>query len=109
MKRQTLTALLGISAITALTACESMPIKMGDQSAKTVATGSAGGAGTQGSNTQLERCEKSLGTITFVEEANQPWMLELSQHYQVQSTVPLLRLMAAIQLFRRGRARPRFQ
>ncbi len=94
MYRPPLTALMGIAALTFLTACESMPIKMGDQSAKTAATGSAGGASAQGSNSQPERCEKSLGTITFVEEANQPWMLELSRHYQVQSTVPLLRLMA---------------
>lgn len=72
MYRPPLTALMGIAALTFLTACESMPIKMGDQSAKTAATGSAGGASAQGSNSQLERCEKSLGTITFVEEANQP-------------------------------------
>lgn len=94
MQRQTLNTLLGIVALTALTACESMPVKVGDQSAKTVVTGSAGGATAQGGSSQLERCDKSLGTITFVEEANQPWMLELSQRYQVQSTVPLLRLMA---------------
>ncbi|MET0962302.1 MAG: CsgG/HfaB family protein [Noviherbaspirillum sp.] len=91
MKRTLVTALLSISA---LSACESMPVNMGAQSAKTAATGSAGGANTQNSSSQLERCDRSLGTITFVEEANQPWMHYLSQHYQVQSTVPLLRLMA---------------
>lgn len=39
MYRPPLTALMGIAALTFLTACESMPIKMGDQSAKTAATG----------------------------------------------------------------------
>jgi curli biogenesis system outer membrane secretion channel CsgG len=73
--------------------CQSMPISMGDTSAKTVATGSAGGANAQNANTQLERCDKPLGTIAFVEEANQPWLSELYQQYRVQSTVPLLRLM----------------
>lgn len=91
MKRKILTALMGISA---LSACESMPVNMGSPAAKTVATGSAGGAAAQNANSQLERCDKSLGTIAFVEEANQPWIAQLTQQYNIQSTVPLLRLMA---------------
>jgi len=69
------------------------PINMGDSSAKTVATGSAGGAASQGVNAQLEHCDKTLGTLTIVEETNQPWLYQLSQDYHVQSTVPLLRLI----------------
>lgn len=69
------------------------PINMGDSSAKTVATGAAGGANAQAANQQLERCSKTLGTLTIVEEANQPWLYQLTQEYHVQSTVPLLRLI----------------
>ena len=34
----------------------------------TVATGSAGGAGSQGASSQLERCDESLGTMAVVED-----------------------------------------
>jgi curli biogenesis system outer membrane secretion channel CsgG len=71
-----------------------MPVNIGDQSAKTAVTGSAGGASSPGSNNQLERCDKSLGTITFVEDPSQPWIAQLTQQYNIQSTVPQLRLMA---------------
>jgi hypothetical protein len=76
----------------ALGGCAST-MNMGDSSAKTVATGSAGGASSQGANTQLEHCDKTLGTLTLVEEANQPWLYQLTQEYHVQSTIPLLRLI----------------
>lgn len=60
---------------------------LGDSSAKTVATGSAGGASAQGANAQLEHCPKTLGTLAIVEEANQPWLTALRSQYQMQSTV----------------------
>jgi curli biogenesis system outer membrane secretion channel CsgG len=69
------------------------PIAMGDHGAKTAATGAAGGAAAQGANQQLERCDKTLGTLTIVEDANQPWLLTLTQEYRMQSTIPLLRLI----------------
>ena len=90
MKRALFAVLCGAGF---LAGCQSMPVNMGDASAKTVATGSAGGGNAQNANTQLERCDKPLGTIAFVEEANQPWLSELYQQYRVQSTVPLLRLI----------------
>ncbi len=74
-----------------LGACSNM--QMGDTSAKTVATGSAGGATSQNANAKLERCDKPLGTLTIVEEVNQPWISQLFQQYKMQSTVPLLRLI----------------
>jgi curli biogenesis system outer membrane secretion channel CsgG len=91
MKCTIITAMLGMAV---LSGCESMPVNMGASSAKTAATGSAGGANAQSANSQLERCDKSLGTITFVEDASQPWIAQLTQQYNIQSTVPLLRLMA---------------
>ena len=76
-----------------LSACANMQPSLGDPSAKTVATGSAGGATAQNANSQLERCDKTLGTLTIVEEANQPWLHQLTAEYRIQSTVPLLRLI----------------
>lgn len=76
---------------TALAGCSSM--QMGDSGAKTVASGSAGGASSQNVNSKLERCEKSLGTLTISEDTSQGWYSRMSQHYNLQSTVPLLRLI----------------
>lgn len=89
---------VGIVAMTlavvtlALAGCEGMPVKMGDQSAKTVATGSAGGATAEGANSQLEKCEQSLGTLAVVEDQTAPWYLTLTQ-YNLGSTVPVLRML----------------
>ncbi|HWJ95677.1 MAG TPA: CsgG/HfaB family protein, partial [Telluria sp.] len=77
----------------ALTACAGTTPSIGASGAKTVATGSAGGATAQGANAQLERCDKTLGTISIVEEANQPWINQFTAEYRMQSTVPLLRMI----------------
>jgi curli biogenesis system outer membrane secretion channel CsgG len=58
----------------------------------TVATGSAGGADSQGASSQLERCDESLGTMAVVEDQTAPWYHTLSQ-YKLGSTVPVLRMM----------------
>jgi curli biogenesis system outer membrane secretion channel CsgG len=58
----------------------------------TVATGSAGGAASQGASSQLERCDESLGTIAVVEDQSAAWYQTLSQ-YKLGSTVPVLRMM----------------
>lgn len=76
-----------------LGACANMQPSLGDPAAKTVATGSAGGATAHNANKQLERCDKTLGTLAIVEEANQPWLHQLTAEYRIQSTVPLLRLI----------------
>lgn len=73
--------------------CAATAPTLGDASAKTAATGSAGGANAQNANRQLERCDKTLGTITIVEEANQPWLYQFTQEYHMQSTVPMLRMI----------------
>lgn len=88
----TISRLLACACVLSLGGCAGT-MTMGDPGAKTVATGSAGGATAQGANTQLEHCAKTLGTLTIVEEANQPWLYQLTQEYHVQSTVPLLRLI----------------
>ncbi len=85
-------ALLPVSLL-ALVGCSSMTPTIGDSSAKTVATGSAGGATASNANKQLERCDKTLGTLSIVEEPNQPWFSRFTAEYRMQSTVPLLRLI----------------
>jgi curli biogenesis system outer membrane secretion channel CsgG len=76
----------------ALAACATSP-NMGASGAKTVATGSAGGATAINANEQLEKCDKTLGTLSIVEEANQPWVHQFTAEYRMQSTVPLLRMI----------------
>ncbi|SNS88052.1 Curli biogenesis system outer membrane secretion channel CsgG [Noviherbaspirillum humi] len=66
---------------------------IGDNSAKTVATGSAGGATAQNASSKLEKCDKPLGTIAIVEDTTQPWFGYFRQQYQLQSTTPVLRLI----------------
>ena len=58
----------------------------------TVATGSAGGAESQGASSQLEKCDETLGTMAVVEDQSAPWYHTLSQ-YKLGSTVPVLRMM----------------
>jgi hypothetical protein len=43
-------------------------------------------------NKQLERCNETLGTLAVVEDRNAQWYHTMQQ-YQVQSTVPLLRML----------------
>jgi curli biogenesis system outer membrane secretion channel CsgG len=68
-------------------------MQMGSPEAKTVATGSAGGANTQNANAQLEKCDGPLGTLAVVEDANAPWYGILTRQYQLGSTVPVLKLL----------------
>lgn len=56
-------------------------------------TGSTGSAGTQGASSNLERCDRPLGTAALVEpDAN---ALGLLNSVGLQSPIPLLRLMMA--------------
>ncbi len=73
--------------------CANMTPTLGDAGAKTVATGSAGGATGKNVNAQLEHCDKALGTLAIVEESNQPWYQQFTAEYRTSSTVPLLRLI----------------
>ena len=68
-------------------------IKMGDESAKTPVTGSAGGATSTNANAQLEHCDETLGTLAVIEDQSQPWYHQLTREYKLTSTVPLIRLL----------------
>ena len=58
----------------------------------TVATGSAGGATSEGANPKLERCAEPLGTIAVDEDVRAPWYGRLQQ-YKLGPTTPVLRMM----------------
>lgn len=76
-----------------LAGCLSSPVQMGSQEAKTTATGAAGGATSSGANSQLERCDRPLGTLALLEDQNSDWYRILTGEYRLTSTVPLLRLL----------------
>lgn len=76
-----------------MSGCAATGIQMGSTSAKTVATGSAGGSQAYGANTALEKCNESLGTISLVENQNAGWYTVLRGEYNLPPTANLLRLM----------------
>jgi len=59
---------------------------------KTTESGGAGGAQSQGANSQLEHCDETMGTMAVEEDQGAPWYGQLAQ-YQLGSTIPVLRLL----------------
>lgn len=84
-------ALLSALAL-GITGCQGTAPTIGDTSAKTAATGSAGGANSQGENKQLEKCGETLGTVAVVEDTGSIWYQQM-QSYNLRSTIPVLRLL----------------
>jgi len=84
----------GLSLLLAagLTACSGTMPTIGDSGAKTVATGSAGGANADNANSQLEHCDRTMGTLSIVEDQTSHWYQYLST-LKLSSTVPVLRLL----------------
>ncbi|MDH3464954.1 MAG: peptidoglycan-binding protein [Gammaproteobacteria bacterium] len=91
-RRRFLKTYIAAILIIFLSACAELPVETGDASSKTVVTGSAGGANAQNANKELEHCDRPLGTMALVEEQHTWWYT--MRGYGVQSTVPILRLMA---------------
>jgi hypothetical protein len=81
-----------LSLLGLLSGCAST-MEVGNEKAKTVATGSAGGANSQGENSQLEKCAKPLGTIAVEEDTSSPWYGILTGQMHLGSTAPVLNLM----------------
>lgn len=77
-----------------LNGCSNMAaVQIGDDSARSGITGSAGGATAEDANAQLQRCDRTLGTLAVVEDESSPWYHELTREYKLTSTVPLIRLL----------------
>ncbi len=84
---------LGVSLLAAaglLAGCVATSPKLGGSDS--AVTGGAGGATAANANSQLERCDETLGTLAVVEDQNAPWYYTLQQ-YKLGSTVPVLRMM----------------
>jgi curli biogenesis system outer membrane secretion channel CsgG len=81
---------LASGAVLALAGCLSTPIKQGD-SANPV-TGAVGGGTAEGAKGNLETCTETLGTVAFDEDQRADWYSRL-RHYNLPSTIPMLRLM----------------
>ncbi len=90
MKQFTLKLLYSMLITALLTGCG---VQMGDDSARTPVTGSAGGSTSQ--NAKLERCDQSLGTLAVIEDQTSPWYYQLTREYKLTSTVPLIRLLVS--------------
>ena len=82
-----------VAAALALAGCETTNMRMGSPDAKTVATGSAAGGATQGANSELERCDSPLGTVSLIENQQAGWYTILRNEYRLPPTANLLRLL----------------
>ncbi|WP_342130192.1 CsgG/HfaB family protein [Hydrogenophaga sp. OTU3427] len=80
------------AATLCLSGCIATAPTIGSPAAQTAATGSAGGATAQNANSQLERCDATLGTLAVVEDQQASWYSTM-QSYKLRSTVPLLRML----------------
>ncbi len=113
MRIQSTLTLLSIAMLAAGCASDPTAMKMGSQDAKTVATGSAGGAASTDANSQLERCDRPYGTIALVEDQQADWYYRLTREYQLTSTIPVLRLLVqqsnCFVVVERGRAMANMQ
>lgn len=81
---------LAVATALLLTGCLSTAPKLGEN--KGTVSGAAGGETAENANSQLEKCEESLGTIAVQEDTNAPWYFQLRER-QLGSTVPVIRLM----------------
>jgi curli biogenesis system outer membrane secretion channel CsgG len=83
---------LSLLSVALLAGCNATAPTIGNDSARTAATGSAGGANAENANKQLERCDRTLGTLAVVEDTNAAWYAQM-QSYQLRSTTPVLRML----------------
>lgn len=82
-----------VCLISCLFTTQAMSVDVGSKKAETVVTGGAGGANSQGANAALEHCGTSLGTVAIDEDEYAGWYSRMGQ-YGIQSTVPILRVLA---------------
>lgn len=75
-----------------LAGCNATAPKIGDDNARTAATGAAAGGNAENANSQLEKCPATMGTLAMVEDTAAPWYLQM-QSYRLQSTIPVLRML----------------
>jgi len=91
--------------------CGAGKVQMGSESAKTTATGYAGGGNATGENSALEHCDRPVGTMSVYEDRSAGWYrswLEYMPGARTTSIVPVIRLLAqqsnCFAVVERGRA-----
>lgn len=62
-------------------------------SQKTDPQGAAGGANAQGTASNLEHCDKPMGTVAVVEEQSGDWYRYLTSDLRLSSTTPVIRML----------------
>lgn len=88
--RSSALALCAAASAALLSGCLATAPTLGEN--KGTVSGAAGGASAENNNSQLEKCNESLGTLAIDEDTAAPWYMTL-QEYRLGSTVPVLRLM----------------
>lgn len=81
--------LSGLLSVLLLAACAD--VKLGGSG--TVASGGAAGGNSSGANSQLEKCDAPMGTVSLVENQSAGWYSILTHEYRLPPTANLLRLM----------------
>jgi hypothetical protein len=94
MLQRTLTLVAAGCVALFLAGCETMQVKQGGASNESVTGAAAGGASTN-ANSQLQRCEAPLGTLSLVENQSAGWYTILRDEYRLPPTANLLRIMVA--------------
>ncbi len=79
-----------VACLLTLPGCLSTAPTLGEN--KGTVSGAAGGAATDNSNSALEKCTASMGTLAMQEDTNATWFHQL-QNQQLGTTLPVLRLM----------------
>lgn len=93
----------------ALSACSSIPSLGGGGSDGSIVTGSAAGGSSVDGNSDLEKCNETLGTVSIFEDTQLVWWNDYRREYpKLGSTVPVIRLMVqqsnCFVIVERGRA-----
>lgn len=86
--------LLAIGAAVLLSACAAGgpgSMQMGSAGNRSAASGAAGGSTSLGANSNLERCDSPLGTISLTEDVSSTWYGEYRQT-KLPSTIQLMRI-----------------
>lgn len=77
-----------------LTACSTVPSLGGSDANGNVVSGSAAGGNTVDSNSDLDHCDETLGTVAIFEDRELPWWNDYRARYpKLGSTLPVIRLM----------------
>lgn len=84
---------LSVFITLSLSGCVSTTPKLGGSGGMTT-SGGAGGASASGANSELERCDAPLGTLSVFEDTEDNWWRDYQSRYpKLGSTLPVIRLM----------------